>query len=490
MVMKRGSFIGPIILIFIGAVFLLRNIRPDVPLMDWLETYWPVLLIVWGGVRLIEIGYWHFTSKEMPQRGVSGGEWVLILVLVLIGSAVWGTERLVRDHFGPVHIGIDEMFGESHDYDVPSSNVETDKSPRVIIDMARGNTRVTGVEATGVKVSGRKSVRAIDQASADKANSQSQLSVQKNGETITITAKTDGTGDAARVSTDLEVSVPKGASLELHGQYGDFDISDVNGEVSVTSDNAGVRAQNLAGRLRIETRKSDIIRATGIQGDVEVKGHGRDIELEDVQGQVTINGSYSGETTLRKIAKPVRFESNVTEIRMEKVPGEMTLGLSTLTGTNLAGPVFVKTQTKDIRLTDISESLTIDGQSGDVEVNQTRLPVPRMDVHTRSGDIELALPASPKCTLNVSTNRGGITNDFEDERLKQVSNDRAGKLTGALGGSTEVKIETEHGDVTVRKAVAGAPAAAEAPAAAPTPPAAKAPRAPKAPPKPPEPVTN
>jgi len=61
--MKRGSFIGPMILIFIGAVFLLRNIRPDVPLMDWLETYWPVLLIVWGGVRLVEIGYWHFAAK-------------------------------------------------------------------------------------------------------------------------------------------------------------------------------------------------------------------------------------------------------------------------------------------------------------------------------------------------------------------------------------------------------------------------------------------
>jgi len=32
--------------------------------------------------------------------------------------------------------------------------------------------------------------------------------------------------------------------------------------------------------------------------------------------------------------------SNVTEIRMEKVPGEMTLGLSTLTGTNLTARCF------------------------------------------------------------------------------------------------------------------------------------------------------
>jgi len=33
-----------------------------------------------GGVRLVEIGYWHFAAKDMPQRGVTGGEWVLILV--------------------------------------------------------------------------------------------------------------------------------------------------------------------------------------------------------------------------------------------------------------------------------------------------------------------------------------------------------------------------------------------------------------------------
>jgi DUF4097 and DUF4098 domain-containing protein YvlB len=203
---------------------------------------------------------------------------------------------------------------------------------------------------------------------------------------------------------------------------------------------------------------------------------------------VTINGSYSGETTLRKIAKPVRFMSNVTEMRMEKVPGEMTLGLSTLTGTNLTGPVFLKTQTKDIRLTDVTDSLTIDGQNGDVEVNQTKLPVPRIDVHTHSGDIELALPAGPKCTLNASTNHGGITNDFEDERLKQSVNDRGGKLTGALGGSTEVKLATERGDITVRKSVAGAPAPPAPPASPKSP--AKAPRAPKAPLAPPEKVVN
>jgi len=486
--MRRGSIIGPMILIFIGFVFLMKNIRPDVPLMEWLETYWPFLLILWGSVRLVEVFYWHFSSKPMPERGVAGGEWVLIVFLTLIGTAVWGTERLVHDHFGRFQIGSIEMFGENFDYDVAESNIEAGKTPHVVIDNGRGGVRVTGADVTTVKVTGRKSIRAIDRASADKANGGSQCSVQKEGDTINITSRSSGIQDSARVTVDLEVMVPKGASVDLRGQNGDIDIGDLSGEVIVYSDNAGVRAQNLTGKLKVETRKSDIIRATGVKGDIELKGRGRDIELEDIDGQVTINGSYSGETTLRNITKPVRFESNVTELRLERVPGELQLGLSTLSGANLVGPLILKTtKPKDIRLSDVTDSVSIDVDEGDVELTQTRLPMPRVDVRVHSGSVELALPSAAKCNLSASTSHGEINNDFDD-RLKQSSDGRGAKLNGSLGGTTEVKVSTERGGVTVRKSGPGItepPAPPAPPAKALTPP-----KAPKAPIAPPEKVSN
>lgn len=487
--MRRGSIIGPMILIFIGLVFLMRNIRPDVPLMDWLETYWPFLLILWGAVRLVEVTYWHFSSKPVPERGVAGGEWALIIVLTLVGTAVWGTERLVRDHFGRFQIGSVEMFGESFDYDVAESNTEAGKTPHIVIDNPRGGVRVTGADGTTVKVAGRKSVRAIDRASADKANGGSRCTVEKSGDTITVTSKSSGIQDSARVTVDLDVTVPKGASVELRGQNGDFDIGDLNGEVTVYSDNAGVRAQNLAGKLKVETRKSDIIRATGVKGDVELKGKGRDIELEDIQGQVSINGSYSGETTLRNIAKPVRFESNVTQLRLERVPGELQLGLSTLSGANLVGPLILKTtKPKDVRLSEVTDSVSIDVEEGDVEVTQTKLPMPRIDVRVRSGSVELALPTAAKCNLNASTSHGEISNDFDD-RLKQSTEGEGAKLAGSLGGSTEVKLATDRGGITVRKSGPGMVEPPVPPAAS-APKALKAPGAPKAPIAPPEKVTN
>ncbi len=487
--MRRGSIVGPMILIFIGLVFLMRNLRPDIPLMNWLETYWPFLLILWGLVRLVEVGYWHFSSQPVPARGVGGGEWALIIVLTLIGTAVWGTERLVRDNFGRFQIGSVEMFGESFNFDVPESNVEAGKAPHVLIDNARGGVRVTGADVTTVKVTGRKSVRAIDRASADRANHGSQCTVQKSGDTVNVTSKSSGLQDSARVTVDLEVTVPKGASVELRGQNGDFDIGDLTGEVTVYSDNAGVRAQNLAGKLKVETRKSDIIRATGVKGDIELKGRGRDIELEDIQGQITINGSYSGETTLRKVTKPVRFESNITQLRLERVPGELQIGLSTLSGTNLVGPLFLKTsKPKDIRLSEVTDSVTIESEEGDVELTQTRLPMPRVDVRVRSGSVELAIPTSAKCNINASTNRGEVSNDFDD-RLKQSTEGKSAKLIGSLGGTTEVKVSTQRGGVTVRKSGPGM-VEPPAPPAMPSYRIPLAPRAPKAPITPPEKVTN
>lgn len=47
--MRPASVVGPIILIAIGVVLLAHNLYPNLPLMDFLASYWPFILIVWGG---------------------------------------------------------------------------------------------------------------------------------------------------------------------------------------------------------------------------------------------------------------------------------------------------------------------------------------------------------------------------------------------------------------------------------------------------------
>jgi len=51
--MRRTSFVAPMLLIAIGALFLARNIYPDMPLMDYVARFWPVVLIAWGALSFL-----------------------------------------------------------------------------------------------------------------------------------------------------------------------------------------------------------------------------------------------------------------------------------------------------------------------------------------------------------------------------------------------------------------------------------------------------
>src|SRR5215471_12013958 len=51
---QRRSLAGPLVLIVIGLVFLLRNFGIHIPVFHLFGRFWPLLLILWGGIRLIE----------------------------------------------------------------------------------------------------------------------------------------------------------------------------------------------------------------------------------------------------------------------------------------------------------------------------------------------------------------------------------------------------------------------------------------------------
>jgi DUF4097 and DUF4098 domain-containing protein YvlB len=454
-----------LILIAIGVLFLMKNLRPELPLFDLFMTYWPALLIVWGSLRLIEILYIHFRGSATPAYGVSGGEWALIIVLTVVGSTVWGVQRFTHDNLGRLRFGGAEVFGESYDYSEPPATVALPANGRLVVDNSRGGVRITGADITEARLTTRKSIRAMSREEADRANNDSHIKLNKTGDLLTITGNSDS-GDGPRITSDLELSVPHGASIEVRGRYGDIEITDIRGEIGISSDNAGVRIQNAGGRVRIDTRKSDIIRAVDVKGDLELKGRGRDIELENIAGQVVVNGSYSGETSMKKLAKQVRFESSSTDLRAAAIPGELRLSLSSLEAETVSGPVHIQAKNKDVHLTDVTDTVELDIDRGDIEIRQTHTAAGRVDAKTRSGDIELALPAGSRFSIAARTERGEVTNDF-DQRLRTSSENHGGRLDGALGGGPEIKLNTRRGALTLRKTVPAESGAASKPATAP-----------------------
>jgi hypothetical protein len=78
------------------------------------------------------------------------------------------------------------------------------------------------------------------------------------------------------------------------------------------------------------------------------------------------------------------------------------------------------------------------------------VPIGHIAVHARSGNIEIALPASARFALNAATGNGDIDNEFGDG-LRARSEGRGAKLDGSVGDGPDVSLITQHGNITVRK---------------------------------------
>jgi len=475
--MRRGSVIGPLILIGIGALFLMRNLWPEIPLADIISRYWPFLLIAWGALRLVEILFWAIMAKPIPRNGVSAGEWMLVFLICIVGGTMY-TARHYTAWFpaGSVWRGVVRGMGEPYDYTLASSEKPCTKNCRVLLENFRGNARITGSSDSTVKANGHETIRSFQQSEADSASKQTPLELVQDGDELIVRTNQDRVSDRLQVSADLEISVPMGASIEAHGRNGDFDVQNVNGTVDITSDNAGVRLENIGGNVRIELRRSDIVRANGVKGTVDLKGRGQDVELQDIAGQVTVAGTYTGQIQLHNLAQPLRYEDPNITVNCEKVAGQIHMGQGEFSADNLAGPVRVSARSRDVQMSNFTQSLELTLDRGDISLRPGKT-VPKIDARTRSGDIELALPAGAKFDLKASTDRGEVHNDFGSPLTADETHHGA-TIQGGNGGP-DVRLETDRGALTIRKASGSDDVTFPDIPTAPTPP--NAPPAPKPP---------
>jgi DUF4097 and DUF4098 domain-containing protein YvlB len=348
--------------------------------------------------------------------------------------------------------GVMMDLGDSYDYTLTSVEKPCAKNCKVLIENFRGNAKITGTkDAATVSAGGHETVRSFQQSEADKANKETPLELIQQGDEIIVRTNQDRVSDRTPATAELEITVPIGSSIEGHGRTGDFDIQTVNGAVDISSDNAGVRLESIGGDVRIDLRKSDIIRAIGVKGSVDLKGRGQDVELQNIDGQVTVAGTYTGQIQLSNLVKPLRWEDTQISVSCEKLPGQIHMGLGEFTADNLIGPIRLNARSRDIQLSNFAQALELTLDRGNVDLRPGKT-LPKIEVHTRSGDLELALAEGSKFDLKASTDHGEVHNDF-GAPLRVDESTHGATIVGGSGGP-QLRLETGRGAVTVRKASA------------------------------------
>ena len=90
--MRRKSLFGPLLLIALGLVLLLAQLRPEVSPLRLFANHWPWILVAWGGFRLLEYITALVFRRPVP-RELGLGAVLLTILLCLIGSAAHSRQQ-------------------------------------------------------------------------------------------------------------------------------------------------------------------------------------------------------------------------------------------------------------------------------------------------------------------------------------------------------------------------------------------------------------
>jgi DUF4097 and DUF4098 domain-containing protein YvlB len=467
---------GPVVLIILGILFLLGNmgVLHWSMLRHWFANYWPLLIIVWGVIKLVE--YQQAQREGERPRAIGAGGVFLLIVLIVFGLAAKQAETVnwsgIRDS-----IDIDDdnfaLFGTSYSYDDSLKQDFPAGANLHVVDDRGAVTVNTAENSNQIEVAVHKRVVADNQQDADKWNGQTKPTISTSGNTVTLNANTQGAGDHA-IAADLTITIPRKASVIISTRRGDVSVTNREGDIDVSNQHGDVNVSDITGKVTLSLQHTSA-RVSQITGDVTVEGRVDDISVEDIHGEVRLNGEFMESVKVARVTKSVIFKSSRTDLEFAKLDGDLDLDSGDLRATDLFGPARLITRSKDIRLQDVNGDLRVQDENGSVEVRMKKLG--EVELTNRKGDVQLYLPEKTGFQLEARTRNGDLQTDFSELQVNN-NNDTATASGSAAGGGSRVVINNEHGDIEIRKgsSVASLP---EPPAAPGKPP--KAPAPPKAP---------
>ena len=444
---RPRSFFGPIVLIGLGIVFLLINAGfwSWGNVGWWFSRYWPLFIILWGVVKLVE--YYQARSEGRPAPGIGAGGIVLLVFLIMFGMMATQASRVNWGNFGdeldlgddfPVIFGTRYTYNQQIDQAFPANG-----SLRVSLD--RGDIKLRASTDDKLHVTVRKTVLANSASEADRTNTTMQPVVNVSGTEVAISIANYSRGSAM----DLEIQVPRKAMADLMTLRGDVEVDGREGNVKAHTSRGGVSVDDVTGNAEIHLRRGSV-RARKVTGDVDVEGWVNDSNLSDIGGVVNLHGDFFGTMSVAKVAKGVRFKSSRTDLEIGRLDGDMTMEIGDLRARGVTGGFRIVTRSKDIHLEDVDGDIKVDSNHADVELRATKPPAGAVEITNDHGHISVELPAKGSFQMSARTDHGEIQSDFGE--VKVDNSDRESKANGSVGtGGPQVRLTNSHGDINIRK---------------------------------------
>jgi DUF4097 and DUF4098 domain-containing protein YvlB len=451
---RQRSVVGPLILVVIGGLFLLRNFGYSIPMTQYFVRYWPLLLVLVGLVRLAE--FYAARSGQRPAPRLGFGTIFLLVLLISIGVGVSAAFHGRNDiNWGSLRDNVDmdddllHLFGSEYTYDGElTQQIPTGGAVRVNCD--RGNVTIGSWDQPQVKVVYHKRIFAGSQGEADSTNRSTLPRLQAQGTSVEVQANTEGAGPKG-VASDIEIYAPLKADVELTAARGDVTVTQRTGDIKITSQHGDVTVDQVTGNVTVTTRHGSL-HASNVTGNLAADGRLDDLALDTISGTVFITADIFGDTRLSKLQKGVTIHTSRTDLQFAKLDGDLTMDSGDLQGDGLMGPISLSTKAKDVSLRNLSGDVHISDDHGDINLETiSATTLGNVDLTTHHGDVRLRLPAKANFQYQVVTRHGDISSDFESVRSE--SHTGAATASGTIGkGGVKINVTSDTGDIEISKA--------------------------------------
>lgn len=431
-----ASIFFPLLLLVIGVLILVRHALPQMPVGAWIANYWPLLLILWGLTRLVE----HFARPARTRSGLSGGEVVLVIVVVVCGLLFSGAyhfrQSRLADYWG-VNVDRWNPFLNSYQFSASThATVATGAAPVVVVHGYRGDVTVTSGPAGSLAASVSDTVHAEDQSHAQELFQQAQPQIrQENGQWLVLPA---GDTDRRTVRADLKLTLPASAPLTVQVAVGDITIPAWKAALDLHTNHGSITADGAEGNVQIDSGRGSV-QLAHVQGNVSIMGGGGDISVANVSGATLLQGEYVGSLQFANLAGGLQFHSNRTDLDIAALPGSLTYDLGEIAITN-ASNITLRTRNVDIKIEDFRGPLQVVNRNDAVRISAAAPPTAPITVVNHDADVSLTLPAASRFHLIATARDGSVDNRFGD---------------AAQAPSPDITLSTTSGTVSVHRAGSG-----------------------------------
>jgi putative adhesin len=440
----RSLFPG-LALLFVGLLLLVHNYR-GLDIRHLLGHWWPLLIIFWGVIKLYERGV-ASRSGQPSASPITAGEVFLVLgLLSLLGIVV--AVDLIKNR-----LPMEEWpaRGDSFGFDLNLEPKAVLPDSRITIHNTRGDVTVRSSDEAQIRVDGKKNIKAWSEKDAEHIASAISVEIAKNGDAYEIRPVNAGRGDS-RVGLNMEIAVPKKASLTIRDERGDVSVSDMNKPVVVSTTRGDVEVRDTVGDVTVDTGKGDV-KVSDTKGNVKISGHGGEVNVSSASGGLTIDGEFYGPIRADKIAKGVRFVSQRTDLTLTQLSGHMEAGSGNLEIADAPGNLTLRTNSYDVSIENASGKVKVDNRNGNVEVRFSLPPKEDIEISNSSAPITLSLPESSSFEINADCHSCDVDSEFSADSLKKTSTQSDSHMEGKYGNGRGPKItlKTSYGAISIRK---------------------------------------